>query len=73
MDIRTDNLTKQAERDLRRVPWYIAEKFQLSQSYLSDLENNRKEVSPQQALKFAHALSSVIDHNSYHLILSIDQ
>jgi len=34
----------------------FAKKLKVSQSYLSDLENNRKEVSPQQAIKFARIL-----------------
>ncbi|MAZ77200.1 MAG: transcriptional regulator [Legionellaceae bacterium] len=34
----------------------FAKKLRVSQSYLSDLENNRKEVSAQQAAKFAGIL-----------------
>ena len=34
----------------------LAKKLKVSQSYLSDLENNRKEVSAQQAVKFARIL-----------------
>lgn len=34
----------------------FAKKLKVSQSYLSDLENNRKEVSAQQASKFAATL-----------------
>lgn len=34
----------------------FAKKLKVSQSYLSDLENDRNEVSPQQAMKFAHIL-----------------
>lgn len=34
----------------------FAKKLHVTQSYLSDLENDRKEVSPQKAAKFARLL-----------------